>query len=427
MRDRKTELLLEILTQQTNHWMLFAPALTVWGLAAGYERGAWVLLLLWAVCGILPMLYSCLRRRFHGYFKLLLSHLAAGVILPGALYIMGGSVTAFLAGVCAGGYLLQSLFIHAGRAGERTAPIHPALGILATGACVFLLRYQAVRGWELWYVVTLCGALGLYALTLYIRQYLEFLSINEKSAGYFPASEMFRSGFRMAFVFVAAGAGLSLFLVNLGSYGAWWIALKRGIQNMLRSLFHASPRETAPRAEIFQEPEFPAHSVSGPVGMEEPSLIWKILEFAAYTAVSCLLAFGLIVFLCRLIRFLREHFFHGGFRARKEEERMTEPDVREKCDIPPAPIKGLKLSEYLSPAQKIRRLYRKRILSSAIELTEGRPEKLCVLTARECGERLGEERMAEIYEQVRYSGEEATADTLRRMREALRHREDTSP
>lgn len=427
MWDKKIELLLEILTQQTNHWMLFAPALTVWGLAAGYERGAGVLLLLWAVCGVLPAVCSCLRRKLDGFFKLLFSHLAVCAALPAALYVLGGSVTVFLTGVCAAGYLVQSFLIRAGRTEERPSPIHPALGVLTAGACVFLLRYQKVQGWELWYVVPLGGALALYALTLYIRQYLEFLSVNEGSAGHLPASEMFRSGFLLVFVFVAACAAVSLFLVNLGNYGAWWIALKRMVRNVLRSLFHASPQEAPAPMEILQEPQFPAQLVPQTVEMKEPALIWRILELAAYTAASCLLAFGLLVFLFRLFQILRRHFFHKVPRTQKEQDRAVEPDRREKCDIQPIPAKGRRLSEYLSPAQKIRRLYKKRILASAGELTEGRKERLCVLTARECGERLGEEPMAQIYEQVRYSNEPATADTLRRMKDALRHKGSDTP
>lgn len=423
MKTKNIEFLHEILTEQMNHWLLFPCALTIWGITERYTAKVGPILLLWVLCGLFPFLFFIIRSRFDGFFKLILLQLA--VAAPGTviLFLLDRTILLFIHSACAVGYMVFSLIIYLNDDKPDTIPLHPVVGMLLSAFSILLLRYQNISGWDLYFVVPLVAALALYALTLYIRQYMEFLAVNSRSAGHLPAAEMFRSGFLLVSGFVLSGAVILLIFANVGNYGPLWTTIKRWLRDSLRSMFSGLPRsdpnDLAPLTEAEMEP---TEIVPQITEISQPALIWQIFEIAAYVVVSCFLAFCLIVFLFRMIQFFRLRFTRSVQGRKPEQEFEPDLDVREKCGIERIAAKRRNLSELLSPAQRIRRLYKKRILASAQELAEGSRQRLRILTPRECGRRLEEEQMAQIYEQVRYSNSEATADTLRQMKNALRHR-----
>lgn len=427
MKTKNIELLHEILTEQMNHWLLFPCALTIWGLAERYTGKVGQMLLLWLICGILPFLFFIIRSRVDGFFRFMFLHLAVSAPGPVVLFLLDRMILLFICSACAVGYMIYSLIVYLSEDKPDTAPLHPVVGILLSAMSIFLLRYQNINGWDLYFVVPLVVALALYALTLYIRQYMEFLAVNASSAGHLPAVEMFRSGFMLVSGFVLGGAVILLIFANVGNYGPLWMAVKRWLRDSLRSLFSglpkSAPNDLAPLAEAEMEP---LEMIPQTVEFSQPALIWQILEIAAYVIVSCFFACCVIIFLYRMIQFLRLRFARSLQVTKPKQEIELDLDVREKCGIERISSKRRNLSELLSPAQRIRRLYKKRILASVQELTEGNRQRLRILTPKECGMRLEEEQMAHIYEQVRYSDNEATSDTLRQMKNALRHKSHSS-
>lgn len=423
MKTKNIELLHEILTEQMNHWLLFPCALTIWGISERYTGKVGPIILLWVLCGLFPFLFFVIRSRIDGFFKFMFLHLA--VSAPGTviLFLLDRMILLFICSACAVGYMIYSLIVYLNDDKPDTVPLHPVVGMLLSAFSILLLRYQNIIGWDLYFVVPLVAALALYALTLYIRQYMEFLTVNASSAGHLPAADMFRSGFLLVSGFVLCGAVILLTFANVGNYGPLWMTIKRWLRDSLRSMFsglpQSEPNDLAPLTEVEIEP---TEIIPQVTEIGQPALIWQILEIAAYVVVSCFLAFCLIVFLFRMIQFLRFRFARSIQGRKTEQELEPDMDVREKCGIERITAKRRNLSELLSPAQRIRRLYKKRILASVQELTEGSRQRLRILTPRECGRRLEEEGMAQIYEQVRYSNSEATADTLRQMKNALRHK-----
>ena len=67
--------------------------------------------------------------------------------------------------------------------------------------------------------------------------------------------------------------------------------------------------------------------------------------------------------------------------------------------------------------QKVRKIFRKRVLKNKKFLVGDRTEKqLEYLTAKECCERLSEQKLKIAYEKARYSNEEITAEDIRRLK-----------
>lgn len=424
MKIKSIKFLNEILIEQMNHWMLIPVVLTVVGASDRYTTNVGPYFWLWALCGLFPFLFFLIRRKDRSFFSLLLLHLVAAVPLPAMFFQWGSNISFYICTFCAVGHMIFSFAIYLGTDSFYMNPFHPVVGILLSVLSLTMLRYLKVTGWDIYFVAPLVGSLALYSLTVYIRQYLEFLQVNEKSAGHLPAAEMFRSGFKLVTTFVLFGAVFLLIFANIGNYAALWTALKSNMIRFLRYLFSLLPKGEPELQEPLTEVELSMFDLPAQTDeLPKPGLLSMILEIAAYVIFGIFLAACTIIVLIRLLVFLRMQLAKGKQRRRaKEQELEPNLDVREKCGIERIPIKRKHLTEILSPAQRIRKLFKKRVLASAQELTDGNKQKLRILTPKECGQRLDEEQMAQIYEQVRYSNSEATADTLRRMKNALRHK-----
>lgn len=420
MKLRKLDLLQEFLAEQMNHWMLFPAALIVMGLSGMYARRGGPNVVLWALCGLLPPLFFLVRDRIERFFPFLLLHIAVAAL---AFFLpLGNSIERFLCVACSIGYLIHSFYVRMKGESPYTAPFSPAVGVILSAVSILLQHYQGESGWDAWHVISLVFCLAIYALILYIRQYKDFLAVNESSTGYLPAAEIFRSGFLLVLVYVVPGALLLILCANIGDLGYLWTAFKHWLVSVLRSLFSGMNAESQ-IVEPVPETEMPVENFT-PQIMDAPEtfLIWRILEIAALIVMSVALVFFLTWVVIALIQFIRHRFARGFRHKKKKQNDELEIDVREKCDIESIPFRRRRLTEFLSPAQRIRRLFKKRLLADVQFLADGNLGKLGLLTPKECGKRLEEEQMARIYEQVRYSDKEATNDTLRQMKKALRNK-----
>lgn len=419
MNIRKLELLHEIITEQMNHWLLYPAALTVMGIAVKYMHRPGPNFTLWALCGLLPFLFFLVRDRIKRFIPFMLLHL---VIAASAFLLAPFKTTEFfLCAACGIGYLLHSLTIGMKASRPYMEPIHPGIGLLVSAISILLLHNLDIKDLDAYFVIVLVCVFALYALTLYIRQYVEFLTVNESSVGYLPVTEMFRSGFGLVSGYAIFGMIILILCGNAGNYGFIWETIKRWLRTALSYLAPLFSYENSEQ-DILLETEMEA-SEFVPTGSDSPLLriFWQILEIVGTVVVSVVLAYCLIRGFIFVVRFLRERFANLFAQKRNVQEGADVVDVRERCGTSlNEPSKRLRLSELLSPEQRIRRLYKKHILASAQALTKGDVRALRLLTPKECGLRLKEEQMAVIYEQTRYSDQEATQDTLRRMKNALR-------
>lgn len=420
MKIRKLDLLHEFLAEQMNHWLLFPAVLMVMGLSGAYSRRGAPNLVLWALCGLLPPLFFLVRDRVKQFFPFLLLHML--VAAPAFFFPFENSIERFFCTACSVGYLIHSFYIRMNGKRPYTASFHPAIGIILAVVSIMLQHYHGEKGWDVYYVISLVFCLGIYTMILYIRQYQDFLAVNESSTGYLPAAEMFRSGFLLVLGYVIPGAILLILCANIGDLGDFWSTIKRKLISLFRYLFSRFNLGNQ-EPELLPEAEMPMEEFTPQImDASKTMLIWRVLEAVAFVIMSVALVIFLIWAAIALIQFIRQRFARGFRHKKNAQEDETDVDLREKCDIELIPIRRRRLSEFLSPAQRIRRLFKKRLLTDIQFLADGNPQKLGLLTPRECGKRLEEEQMARIYEQVRYSDKEATTETLRQMKSALRQK-----
>lgn len=421
--EKRMKLIGELLTQQMNHWMLFPLLITIMGCMYMFADMSRPDTLMWLICGILPVLTFLARLKLTRFFPFLAGNL---LILALTFFIPAENmVCRILCVLCGAGYFLHTFFLRLKAESVYTTPFSPVFGIAVSVSGICFLRYVNAMDWDAYYIFPLAGCLALQLIISYINRYLHFLTVNKTSSGAMPVAEMFRSGLKLVLGYTLTGTVLLLLSTNLTWLETLLHAIKRGLIAVLRFLFSLfSGSEQA--EELLYEPQGAVPDRSGALELPEgeSSLFWEILEAVAVLAALCIMVFGIVRFILWLIRFLRERFRLDFGRQSLEIKEGQAEDIRERCERKkekkPEQKREGGFFSFLSPAERVRRLYKKKLLGASRQLTDGEHARLALYTAREAEKKLETGGMAAIYEKARYSSAGVSAEDVRRMKEICR-------
>lgn len=421
VRTERVKLVIEILTSQMNHWILFMLVMTVRGISMGLmgnSTGDEPDFLLWTVCGLVPIALFLIRYSAERFQPFLLYHGGILAVLSAAALLYRNG--AIICVICAVVYTTCSFKM---RLGEKSAVysegIHPLAAVGLSAAANFLFHIEdGMPDWDKYYLFILIGVLACYLIIYYLKHYLNFLRVNESSTGYLPAGEMLSAGIGLILPYMLFGVLILLLSLNVDWLEPIFRVLAKGLKEILRFIFRLLSVSDAaeepisvekygghvPEAEMLSPPEAESH------------WLWEVLEYVVLILFACGCVFALIAGLKRLVRYLREHFGKnaaGGNIITGPEDVF---DVREKCSIEKSSpgSKSLSLFRRFTPVERVRRLYKKKVLSGKTVIKDRGVLK--VMTARECGEVLSLPDMATIYEQARYSDRKITSEDVRCMK-----------
>lgn len=420
VKTGRLELIIEILTSQMNHWIFFPLIMTVLGLFMQFSGNidGGPCFLLWVVCGLIPPVCFLIRDRAERFGVFALCHgavMAAALLLASRISI----IEAVICVVCGAAYIIYSFMLRLREnATVYSDNIHPltALGVSVVANFMFH-RQEDMPDWDRYYLFILIGVFACYLIIYYLKHYLSFLQVNKSSAGYLPAKEILHAGIGFVLPYTLIGVLILTLSLNVEWLEPILRILKEGLKSLLRFLIGLLPNgETAaeqitienvgstPDAGIFDR--LPT----------ETFWLWEVLEPLSIILFFIACAYGLIKALKKLAKFLQEQF---GKRAANGDLLTGECeifDVREKCSIAKKDTNDERtgLFHRFTPAERIRRLYKKRVLSG--KKAEEDRSALNYMTARECGNELSLPHMAELYEQTRYSDRETTAEDVKRMK-----------
>ena len=127
----------------------------------------------------------------------------------------------------------------------------------------------------------------------------------------------------------------------------------------------------------------------------------------------CIAIFVAILYIVRkMYCFLQANFFAG---KRIETPNLdSRQDIREKCTLERTRKTGRHRSLFLNNREKIRRLYRNKMLKNKWSLIGDKDvRQLRHMTAAECCEKLSEDTLRHAYEKARYSPEKITGEDVR--------------
>lgn len=417
VNTERLDWLIEFLTEQMNHWIFFPLVMTVMGVGmkiAELPLGETPDFLPWIFCGLIPIACFLVRNFVEKFWVFVLCHgmIFAAVILCTAPLNLAGTI---LCGVCAVAYILHSFTL---RLRENTAvysgSIHPVTALVfSAGANYLFHRQEDMPDWDRYYLFILIGVFACYLIIYYLKHYLNFLMVNRSSAGYLPAREILHSGIGFVLPYTLIGVVILVLSLNV----EWLEPILRVIKAILRPilvfLVGLLPSGNETTEGLPPVENMPTNRGGGELPVGESFWLWEVLEYVAFILFFCGCVYVLVKAVKWFIRYVRGI---SGHKIEIETGQEDVFDVRERCVIEKRKSvnRGVGLLQRFSPAERIRRLYKKRILAGKIE-TESR-ESLNCKTARECGNILSLPEMADIYEQARYSDRESTMEDVRRMK-----------
>ena len=416
MKSKLIEYGKEILTEQINHWILFPLVLTVMGLVKELTGLHEPDVAIWCVCSIFPLIFFIMRCKIKRFYIFVLSHMG----MVGLVFGINCISPSFQGGICVCAvfvYAAVSLYMLVKEA-PYTEPIPLIVGVLISAGAIFLQHYQGTDSWDLYYSFTLIGVIALYFISVYLQHYLDFLVVNQSSAGYLPASEMLRSGFGMTLKFTFLGIIVMIFSTQFEWLSFILNYVKNAIVGFLRMLLSNLPKGTDENIQrgigiqsndILIEDMIPE--------MEEPFWLWEYIWYLLVVVFLILFAKLMI----RLLVFLWNYLIRYGTSpniSMKDEEAF---DLRERCELEKnSEKKKQKLLGFLSYRERIRKLYKRKLLSASVQMQENDRNRLAYNTAREWEEKLHVEGMAGLYERARYTNHELTGVDVQKMKEILK-------
>lgn len=416
MNIKKIQFINELMTEQMNHWLLFPLILTVMGIGRAVAGTGEPSVLMWAMCSLIPPVFFLFRCKIKNLILFVLAHLAiiALVFLLAGQSFLGRIVCT----ICVIGYMLHSLVLRLKYDTVYSDGLSLPFGIGLAAVASLFQYYQGTRGWESYYHVALIVSIALYFIIYYIEHYLDFLSANKSSAGFLPAAEMFHSGIGLVLIYTLLGMGVLLFSTQF----EWLSGILRPIKNLLlqflRFIFSHS-------AQLDDDDVIPVETPASTEGMgdmalaeeSEPFWLWKVLQYI--TIIILVVAAFWLVFklLWKLFKLIQKYM---SFQYRERAIQTGEEfDLREKCEIEKdTQRKSQGLFSALSPRERVRRLYKKKLAAAAARMEPGDRDSLEFHTAREWERRLSLDGMADLYEQARYSDREITSTDVKKMKDA---------
>lgn len=419
IKGERMNFIIEFLISQMNHWMLFPVVMAVHGISTLYSKSmdaGQPDFLMWTLCGLFPIAFFLVRYYVGNLLLFILCHAAiaaCSLVLP----VSCGTVGRVLCVLCAGVYVIYSLMLRLKEEAEiYSSALHPAVALVVSMASNFLLQQQeGAPDWNRYYLFPLIVVFACYLIIYYLQHYLNFLRVNASSAGYMPAGEILHSGIGFVLLYTLIGGLILVLSLNVEWLEPIIHVLKIGVMALLRFIFGGLSGKNGEELPEMTDAGYTPEAQADFRIPSETFWLWEALEPVIFVLFLAACAFGLVKAIILSVKLLRERF---GNRADSNIISVAGDavcDVREKCGVTKK-VSGEKHAgffKHFTPGERIRRMYKRRVLS---EKTEESREVLSCMTARECGERLSVPGMAEVYERARYSDREITSEDVKQMR-----------
>lgn len=393
-----------ILNIQLNHWIFVAAAVSVMGLL-GMENSY---LLLWLGTGIVPLYTYYLRvtaKKIGIFFVEVFAAVVAGCFVP--LTILPKII------------LISMIIVYVALAIRKKMTENPEIvELLSPFVFVTIVAAATIKGHS--YAGQTLGLTWVYLVGFFVYYfltvYLQFVTINEKSASNMPEKELFIQGMKQVGVF----SGIAIVLASLTSNTNWLskllsklgdlvIAFLKYIFSGIGEAIHEESVSQTPSVDTGPEEIF---------GAVEYSELWlkirDLLEIVYKVFIFVLVVAILYYSIRSMIQFVKQNFTKVGKKP-EAIQILSNKDIRESCGKEHEKKEKRSLLGFLSNEQRIRTLYKKRVLHEKEKIIGDRvQQELSYLTAKECCEKIEATELKEMYEKVRYSAEKVTSEDVRR-------------
>ena len=421
MNNKWIERVQDFLMMAMNHLILTVLAICIIGLFKESSPN----LLLWTAMFVFPAGYYFVRGRVKKLIPFLLIH----VLTPLAVLLVpvGWLLRAVMA-VMAITYSIVSAKIRYREEPADDAFLPPLGTGIFMGVVTLVENLYSKRGWEQYYLIIAILYFGLYFIEYFLGRYLFLRIVNKSSTGVIPEKAIFSAGAKQTLLFSVGSMAILFLAANIGWVSYVWSWIWRGLQLILRFLLSLLPQgdvtESTPGTETPSGGGSGMPDLGDDKGNELLHFIWIILEKLVYVAVILGAVVLAVVLVIRICRFLRSRFY----RSREGQVILLEGgvDIHESCDIEREERAVSTWFSFLTPREKIRRIFKKQVWKNKEKIVGMRsPEMLGYLTAKECTEKISQEQAApeeltKLYEQARYGREDVGNDEVKRAKAAAK-------
>lgn len=392
-----------------NHLVMIAFGVTAMGMLEQEEHKLW----LWSLLLMIPILFYWAKKRIHNLLLFYAVHLA---VPAGVIFLPVQIVPKFLMLLISIVYVVWSIKIGIIARGHGDGVVGPVYMIAVLGITLLIETFYSQKGWEIMYLTMAIIYAAGYCMYIFISQYLGFVVANESSAANIPETEIFNKGFRDSFTYIAGVVALLVlaakveWLYNIDS----WIVTRTG--NVLMRIFKF----------FFMGDDGKEEEINLMVPVEQESSDVEMLLEASESALPALdfekpIIYGGILIIVGLAIFgivKGIKYLWKGFRKTSViSEENNGIDIRETCTIEKNKKEGSNWFSFLDNREKIRKLYRKRVLKhKTVIIGNMVTEGLGYMTAKECCDKFAAEKLQKKYEKARYSAEEITSDDVREVK-----------
>ena len=409
MKKRAIEIGCDLLLFFKNHCAIVAIAMTLTGVCR-YDAplfGVWMTLL-----GI-PLYLYITRKKVQNFFlfffvQLLPVAVACMISAPIGIKLIALCMTVF--------YVISSIKIRLAEIPQEVV-FMPVVSIAIFGGTHIIEEFFLKNGWGHYYFFLTFLYVIAYFFYYFLERYLNFILVNKNSASNIPEAEIFRSGMKQTGVYVACGVAIMLLCVNVEWLSYIIRLVGRGLLAVIRFFVSFLIQDTV-KPETTQQAQGNRGDMAGFLEKGEAHPFWIFLEKVLMAAVFVGIIAAIIVGLVKGYQFLRKNFRKI---EKKHQEVQNGLDIRESCEIERGSGERSRWFSFLNNTEKIRKMYRKRVLKSKALIvgTSGNKE-LEYLTAKECCDKISADSLKEIYEKARYSNENITADDVRNIRASIK-------
>ena len=280
--------------------------------------------------------------------------------------------------------------------------IPPPMFILLLAGMSLAEKIMTTKDWGIYYyVITYVYLIG-YFIYYFIKQFLDFLRLNQNTASNIPISDIFRNGIGLTLFFSACGSVILFVSASFDWVKAIADKIWSGVLVILGYIFSGIKTPVPPT----QKEEFTqADPQLGGANMSEviPEQTLENIRNLIIILLCIAIVIGFILFLYYVYYIIKgiEKSQNG---KNKDQNLKRNEDIREYCGIEKRVQRNVGKYIFRNNREKIRRLYQKKVIKRKKEVIgEKEQQQLKYLTAKECCDKLSEQQLKQVYEKARYS------------------------
>lgn len=402
-----------ILVTQLNHWTCFSVLFLYFIVNHARSENASLQIGAWLLFGLVPA--GLYLTGIYINKKIIFWAIHVGIVVVAGLLPMESLTHKLIYLGMTFIYSMLSILSHYGKEsiGKKYFPLPVYFGISVVA--LLFLQYMELHEYQRYYLYLLILQVFLCCVTMYADRYLDYVELHKHSIGYMPIQNTFVAGIKVIGTFSMV---VSLVLMTVASIGEMndilgyfrktFRKIMKKLIEFLRNLF----KNLRDNEEILTD-----NSLSN------PTLITDSVQDAASSVLVDIVV--LILFIIVMIYaakcFIKIVFSLLGMLKLPQdmpEEEDISPDIQEEIrDISKEKRRRFDLFAGTTPAEKIRKRYKKKIEGSKEIITaKGKREQMEVYTARESADILAIPELGDLYEKARYSPYECTPEDVKQMK-----------